>query len=219
MRMELLTEEESTALEGVGHSIRYTSGSILFGEGEETDFTLLIRKGHVKVTSGTSEHIVAIRGPRETVGEMAAIDGEPRSASIFAMSEVEALYIPGRAWLDFLYEHPRVMHALLQAVGERLREATRKQAEHGYIGVEQRLAKGLVELQRKIGEPVPDGVAIGPLSQVELAGLVGASREAISQVMKTFRLRDVVATGRQKVIIRDLETLKKIARGELTSTH
>jgi CRP/FNR family cyclic AMP-dependent transcriptional regulator len=216
--MPILTEDERSDLEAIGHPIRYTRGSIVLGEGEETDYALLIRKGHVKVTLGPEDRIVAIRGPGEIVGEMASILREPRSASVFAITDVEAVHLPARTWLEFLYAHPRVMHAILQQTSKRLREATTKQADLGYLGLEQRLAKALVELETKIGQPAPDGRSIH-LSQTELAGLVGTSRETISQLMRALRHRGIVGTGRQKITIHDLETLHKIANGESTAAY
>jgi CRP/FNR family transcriptional regulator, cyclic AMP receptor protein len=216
--MPILTEDERSDLEAIGHPIRYTRGSIVLGEGEETDYALLIRKGHVMVTLGAEDRIVAFRGPGEIVGEMASILREPRSASVFAYLDVEALHLPARTWLQFLYGHPRVMHALLQQTSKRLHEATTKQADLGYLGLEQRLAKALVELEAKIGEPAPDGRSI-LLSQTQLAGYVGTSRETVSQLMGTLRHRGILGTGRQKITIYDLEKLDKIANGEATAAY
>ncbi len=169
--MALLTDEGRLALEAVGHSIRYTAGSILFGEGEETDFTL---------------------------------------------GEVEALYVSGRVWREFLYTHPRVMHALLQSMSRRIRESTGKMAD-SHLGVERRLARGLVELAEKIGDRAGDEITIGPLSQREVAGLIRASRESVSHVIRALRERNVLSTGRQRIVVHDLEVLRKIAAGDLPS--
>lgn len=211
-----MTHSEREEVEKLGHVTRYPVGSILFGAGELTDFVLFLRHGHVKITTHSPEHIVAVRGPGETVGEMAAIGRESRSASVYALSEVEALYLPGDVWLDFLYEHPRVMRALLRHLHARLKEATRKQAEHGIIGAEQRLARGLVELAAKIGTPDERGVCVA-LNQRELAGLVGVSRESVSQVIKRLRAMGAVATGRQRIIITDEAVLTSVADGNTIS--
>lgn len=211
--IEILTGEDRKELEQIGHQIRYPTGSILVGEGEETDFTLLIVRGYVKVTSGSSDRVVAVTGPGETVGEMAALDGEPRSASAFALSDVEALYLPAAKWLEFLYSHPRVMHALLQSQNAKLRAETRKRVETSALEVEQRLARRLVELEAMIGDPTAEGIAI-IMSQRDLAGYVNASRESVAKVFHSLREKGIVATKRQKVIITDLAALQEVARGE-----
>ena len=77
----LLTDEELAGLEEIGHAIRRSAGNAFMLEGEYGDFALLIKKGHVKVVAGSPPRIVAIRGPGDMVGEMAAIRRKPRSAS------------------------------------------------------------------------------------------------------------------------------------------
>jgi CRP-like cAMP-binding protein len=215
-RTTRLSDEERVELETLGDPIRYPAGSILFGEGELTDFMLLIRVGHVKVTSGSASHIVAIRGAGETVGEMAAVDREPRSASVFAMDDVEALYVPGRVWLAFLKRRSTVCLALLRMTNQRLREATRKQVS-GYLSIEQRLAGALLELATKIGQPVEGGTVISGISQQELADLVNASRESVAQMMRAFRQRDLIETGRYKLTVSGLIELREIANGDRTA--
>ncbi|MEU1268228.1 Crp/Fnr family transcriptional regulator [Streptomyces sp. NPDC005799] len=215
--LPLLVEDEIAVLEDLGHVLRYPSGSVLFGEGEETDFALLIRSGHVKVQIGNPPHIVALRGPGEIIGEMAAVRQKPRSASVFALDDVEALYLPATTWLHFLYDHPRAMHAQLIAADERLEEATRKSVE-SFLGVEQRLAKGLVELTSKeLGIQTENGLALR-FSQQDLADLVGASRESVTQVIRKFKERGIVTTGRQVITIRDLPSLSRIAEGNFTAS-
>jgi CRP/FNR family transcriptional regulator, cyclic AMP receptor protein len=200
-------------LEGVGHAIRYPRGSILFGEGEETDFALLIRKGYVKITVGSKERIVAIRGPEEVVGELAAIEEQPRSASVYAMTDVEALYVSGSEWRKFLDDHVAVMHSLVLLLAHRLRESTRKQAESGFLALERRVAMSLLELASLMGDEDIEGTVIG-ISQAELAGLVGTSRETVSQVMRQLRRRGIALTGRQKITVCDTAKLSQVATGE-----
>lgn len=204
-------------LEELGKPISYPTGSVLFGEGEETDFALLIRKGLVRIQTGTPPRIVAIRGESEMVGEMAAANRKPRSASVYAMNPVEALYISAANWLRFLYDHPRAMHAQLVAAEERLNEATRKSVE-SFLGVEQRLAKVLVEFESKGAGAVQDGRFALQLSQRELADVVGASRETVVQVVRALKARGIVTTGRQTTIIENLEALRGIASGDQTAS-
>ena len=210
----LLGQRDRDDLELIGHPIRYPRGSILFGEGEETDFALLIHKGHVKITVGSRERIVGIRGPGEVVGEMAAIEAEPRSASVYAMTDVEALYVSAAKWREFLDAHPSVMRGLLLLLAGRLREATRKQAEAGYLALERRVAMSLLELAEMIGESDEDGISL-VISQAELGGLVGTSRETVSQVIGQLKQWGIIRTGRQRVLIHDQEKLSAVASGDV----
>jgi CRP-like cAMP-binding protein len=208
----LLTEEELVALESVGRVINRPTGHIFISQGEETDFALLIRKGHVKVVVGKPPRIVAIRGPGEIVGEMAAILQKPRSGSVIALDEVEVLHLPAGEWLRFLYEHPRAMHAQLLLAVERLGQATRKIVESD-LAVEQRLAKALVELvDSGVGRRGADGVVLR-FSQQDLATLTGASLDSVKKIIRTLKDGRLIGTGRQTLVIRDVAALEEIADG------
>ena len=213
--MPLLTEEEKAQLNGM--ALDRLPGFLLFAEGELTKEVFLIIKGHVKVTSGGADHIVAVRGPGDVVGEMAALDGKPRSASVYALQDITVQVISQQQWVDFLYNNPRVFHALVQMLSARVREATSKQSRASWFGVEQRLALGLLELARKLGKTDERSIRIEDVSQKELAGLVGASRESVSQVMRAFRRRGLVATGRELITVLNPEQLKEIADGAATA--
>src|SRR5256885_15322806 len=132
--MPLLEEDDKLALKG--RVINRPAGDLLFGEGEQTAETYLILKGHVKVTSGDPDHVVAIRGPGEVVGEMPAVDGLPRSAAVWAIDNIQVKVILQQEWLGFLYSRPRVFHALAQSLSYRLRESTAKQSQLGWFGIE-----------------------------------------------------------------------------------
>jgi CRP-like cAMP-binding protein len=209
----LLAPGDRDDLERIGHPIRYPCGSVLFGEDEGTDFALMIRKGYVKITLGSKDRIVSIRGPGEVVGELAAVESQPRSASAYAMTDVDALYVSGIAWSGFLDDHPAVMRSLILLLAGRLRESTRKQVEIGSLALERRVAKNLLELASMMGDEDINGTVIS-ISQAELAGLVGTSRETVSQVMRQLRQRRIVLTGRQKITICDQVRLGQVANGE-----
>jgi CRP/FNR family cyclic AMP-dependent transcriptional regulator len=212
----LLTEEELLVLESIGRVISRPAGHIFVSEGEDTDFALLIRKGHVKVVIGKPPRIIAIRGHGEIVGEMAAIRQKPRSASIIALDEVEVLQLPAAEWLQFLYEHPRAMHAQLVVADERLIQANRKIVESD-LAVEQRVAKALVELvDSGVGAHSEEGVVLR-FSQQDLATLAGASLDSVKKIIRTLKDGKLIGTGRQTLAIHDVAALVEIADGNRTA--
>jgi CRP/FNR family cyclic AMP-dependent transcriptional regulator len=217
---ELLVDEGDRAeLEQVGNPIRYSRGNLLFGEGEETDFALLIRKGYVKITVGSPDKIVGIRGPGEVVGEMAAIEGSPRSASVYAMTDIDALFIPATAWRHFLETHASAALNLVALMSKRLREATRKQVAQGNLAIERRIAMSLIDLGERIGEPADPATTRLDITQNELAGLTGTSRETVSQIVGQLRDRGIVRTGRQRISICNADELARLARGEISLSY
>lgn len=208
------TGEEMAALENIGHTIRRPAGHAFMMEGEHGDFALLIKKGHVKVTSGQPPRIVAIRGPGDIVGELAVIHNKPRSASVFALDDVEALYLPAADWLRFLYAHPRAMHAQWAITAQQTEQAFRKMTWSD-LPVEQQLAKALLELADSgIGEQTSKGTVGLRLSQQDLAAMIGAKKlDSVKKVIRQLKAEGTIATGRQQVTILDLAVVRGIATG------
>jgi CRP-like cAMP-binding protein len=215
--MPLLTAEELLELERIGHTIHRPAGHAFFLEGEPGDFGLLIKKGHVKAVRGKPPRIIDIRGPGEIVGEMAPIRSRPRMASIIAFDDVEALFLPATRWLEFLYAHPRAMHALWAMTADMADRATQKNIE-SELAVEQQLAKRVVELT-KFGLGSLDGAGdmVLRVSQQDLAALIGTRKlESVKKVIGRLRAAGIVDTGRNVITIRRLDDLRRIADGDLT---
>jgi len=213
----LLTADELSELEKIGHVIHRSAGHPFFLEGEQGDFALLIRKGYVKAMRGRPPRIIDIRGPEEIVGEMAVIRRKPRMASIVAFDEVEALYLPGAKWLQFLYDHPRTMHALLIMTDDMVDRATMKNVE-SELAIEQQLAKRLVELADcGLGQWTTDGTVILRLSQQDLAALIGAKKlDSVKKVIGRLKASGIVGTGRQVITVIQVAALRDVANGNLT---
>ncbi len=215
--LPLLTDEELAELEEIGHTIHRSAGHPFFLEGEQGDFALLIKKGHVKAMRGRPPRIIDIRGPGEIVGEMAVIRRKPRMASIIAFDDVEALYLPGARWLRFLYDHPRAMHALLAMTDDMADRATMKNVE-SELAIEQQLAKRVIELTDcGLGEPADDGAVVLRLSQHDLATLIGTKKlDSVKKVIRLLKAAGIVDTGRQVITILKLAALREVADGNLT---
>ncbi len=211
----LLTDDEHNSLKQLGSATNYPVGSILMGEGENTTFALLIQTGHLKIVSGPSRRILAIRGAGEFVGEMAAIRSKPRSASVFALDDVQALYLPGAQWLDFMINNPRVAMALLRLTEERLVETTKKAVE-STLGTQQKLANALLELEDKgLGIKNEDGTLLR-FGQADLANIAGISIDSAKQGIKVFKTKGLVRVERQAVILKNRDEIEAIARGDST---
>ncbi|GAA1286487.1 Crp/Fnr family transcriptional regulator [Planotetraspora silvatica] len=212
--LDLLTAEEIDDLRAAGRTRGWERGATVMNEGETADWVLVLTSGRVKVSSHTesgTEVVLAIRGPGALLGDMSALDGHPRSGTVTALEPVEGIVVgdfPG-----FLNRHGRVAVLLMRLIVARLRDADRKRVEYGAYDTTGRVATRLVELAERYGEPVDGGVRVAlPLSQDELAGWTGASREAVSKALRTLRDRGLIETGRLRVVVHDLEELRRHAR-------
>jgi len=210
-----LTPDETSALKDKSRPRRYPKGSTLFNEGESSDRVVIVTEGQVKVSFFTDdgrEILLGVRGPGELLGEMSAIDGEPRSATATALEPAEALVMTAEDFKSFITDNPRVGLLLLQMLSRRLRDADRKRIEFGAFDTIGRVARRLVELADDYGEATDDGVRISlPLTQQDLAGWTGSSREAVSKALQTLRGRGWIATHRKGITVLDLEAVRRRA--------
>lgn len=210
-----LTRDERDALTARGAARRFEAGTPLFHQRDPWDRVVVLRSGRVKVSTVTGEGrevVLAFRGPGDLLGEQSAIDGEPRSATVTALEPVDAVVVAASAFRAFLEEHPRVALLLLSMLSRRLRDADRKRIEFAARDTVARVAARLVELAGEHGEPRGDGVEITlPLSQDELAGWTGASREAVGRALHQMRSLGWVRTGRRRIEVVDLAALRERA--------
>jgi CRP/FNR family cyclic AMP-dependent transcriptional regulator len=213
--LDELDPAERTALFAVGRRRRVAGSGYLIAEGGPSDAVYIVLSGRVKAFSSTDrggEVVLAVRGPGALIGELGAIDGGPRGASVTALEPVDALVVPCEAFRAWLQAHPRMLFRLLVAVTGRLRDADRKRVEFGAHDTIARVASRLVELADRFGEPSGGRVRITlPITQDELAGWVGASREAVVKALRSLRDRGYVETGRRAVVVCDLAALRRRA--------
>ncbi|MFI6183920.1 Crp/Fnr family transcriptional regulator [Nonomuraea sp. NPDC051191] len=212
--LSMLTAEEIDTLRAAGRPRQWDRGTTVIGEGDSADWVVVLTRGRVKVsshTSGGTEVVLAVRGPGALLGDMSAVDGSPRSATVTALEPVQGIVIGD--FSGFLAAHGRIAVLLLQLVVGRLRDADRKRVEYGAFDTTGRVATRLLELADRYGEPTTAGVRVAlPLSQDELAGWTGSSREAVSKALRSLRDRGLIETGRRRVVIHDVEGLRRRAR-------
>lgn len=198
-----------------GRRIPLRAGSVLFTEGDATSRVVLLVSGRVKASTLSVdgiETILGFRGPGEVLGELAAMDGEPHVATVTVVEDGEALTLPTSRFLEAIDEDPAIARAMLRTVVSRLREADRRRAEFVVLDVTGRVAQRLVELAATTGVPEEEGIRIGiALSQRELAGWVGASREAVNKSLAQLEEMGLVSTARRRLVVKDADALRRRA--------
>ncbi|MGH3899078.1 MAG: Crp/Fnr family transcriptional regulator [Pseudonocardiaceae bacterium] len=211
-----LTEQEWADLVRHGRRRRLPAGAPLFVEGTHSDAVVILISGRVKVFTSAedgTEVVLEVRGPGAILGELTAIDGQPRSASVRSLEPVDFLTVRFREFTAFLHAYPQIMWLLLRILTDRLRNADRRISEFGVYDILNRVARRLVELVDRFGEPTESGIKIAlPLTQEELASWVGASREAVTKAFRTLRADGYVRTQRRTVTVIDIEGLRRRAR-------
>jgi CRP/FNR family transcriptional regulator, cyclic AMP receptor protein len=217
----LLEPAEWAQLQALGRTVTFPSGSVLMYEREPSDRVMIVLAGHVKTTvvdDGGRETLLSIRDPGDVLGELASIDGQPRSATVTALGPVNALLISATIFRAHLETTPRIAVAVLQVISRRFRESTAMRSQLTGSDTIGRLAACLVELADRYGEATDDGVVITlPLSQDELGAWIGASRAGLAGGLKTLRELGWIETRRRRILVRDTEALR--SRGARPPAH
>jgi len=208
---ELLDAKQCAVLENAGTRHRHPAGTTLLREGDPAGSALVLLSGRVKVLatgSGGYSSVLAVRVPGDVLGEFAAIDGKPRSATVVSVDPVCVLRLPAARFNAILSGHPGIAHALLKVIISRLRMANQRRVEFGETTVAQRLARTLAELAFEHGEVEAQDIAITlPFGQEDLANMVAGSREAVVRALRGLRNQGIISTGRKKITIRQPEIL------------
>ena len=192
---------------------RFDAGSTLMYGGQVGTEVLVLVSGRVKVsylTRDGREVILDFRGPGDLLGEIAVVDGNPRSNTVDAIEAVEALAMPAADFKALVASSPTLANELLQNMIRRFRDADRKLIEFGATNTVGRVAARLVEMVDRFGTVTATGHAIDlPITQDELAGWTGASREAVAKALQTLRELALITTERRRFTVLDLEGLKQ----------
>jgi len=195
---------------------RMERGDVLFHEGDPGDKLYVIVEGKIKLgrtSTDGRENLLAILGPGEMFGELSLFDPGPRTATATAVAETQILGLSNEQLQRFIAGRPYVAGTLLAALARRLRRTNENLADLVFTDVPGRVAKALLDLSRRFGRPVENGVMVShDLTQEELAQLVGASRETVNKALADFASRGWLKLEARAVLLYDLERLQRRAR-------
>jgi CRP-like cAMP-binding protein len=185
-------------------------------EGEDSTHVLLLLQGFVKVTKNAGNGRITLLGIRvggDLFGELAALEGTPRSATVTAGSSVTLRHILRSDFLAFLDRQPEANRALLQMMSIRLRWTADRQTDFGGYPAGIRLARILIELAKAYGHQTAQGITLDlSLTQHDLGTLAGAEVDTAGKELRTLRSQGVINTGYRRIVIHDLDALKAYAQ-------
>lgn len=208
-----LTSSEAAALKSRAMARDFPQGGALFHERGAPDRVYVVLTGFVKLSRLSEEGrevILGIRGPGDLLGEQSAIDEKPRSATAITLDPVTALVMSGGDFLAFLQDEPHVALVVLRTLSHRLREADLKRVELSVQDTVARVAARITELAERFGNQTGDGVEIHlPISQEELAGWTGCSRDSVVKALQTMRGLGWIETARRRITVLELGELRR----------
>ncbi len=189
-------------------------GAIIVQQGDEGSSMMAVLRGRVRVSVVSSEGkeiTLNMIGAGEVFGEIALLDGKPRSADVTAAEDTLLLVVERRHFLPFLRKNEDLFLRLLVVLCERLRRTSLALEELALFELPARLARLLLKLADDYGRPTEGGVRIDlKLSQRDLANQVASSRETVNKQLRIWREDGVVGTDSGYIVVRRIDELKKL---------
>lgn len=210
-----LSEADRRDLGTAGWPRTYPGDGVLCNEGDPTTHVFVLLSGWVKISAVSSDGrrvLQALRSGGDVVGEVAGQANVRRTATMKAAGPVRALLVDSTRFWDFLYARPAAGRAYQQAaLAWQLAAHTQQKRLTLYDGA-RRLAGLLLDLDDQRRRPVIGAASEPlPLSQEELADLIGASRSTVTRALHNWRSRDIIGKGQRPIELLDRAWLLQYA--------
>lgn len=212
-----LGQEDADALVHQARRRNVPRSEVILRAGAAGDDVVLVLAGRVRLVAygaDQREVMLAIRGPGELLGEMAALGAQRRTASAIAVDDVEAGFMHADEFRAFLGEHPDAALVLMRTLVRRLTEADRDRVALATQDSVGRVAKRLLDLSTEHGKPSAGGTRIElSITQDELARWTGATRETVSRALRLMRQLGWVSTDHRAITVVDAAALRDRSGG------
>ncbi|WIG58660.1 MAG: Transcriptional regulator, Crp/Fnr family [Ktedonobacterales bacterium] len=208
-----LDAESLRELAGAVRRKIFRAGEVIFHRDDPGQVLYIIRSGRVKIfiTSPEGQEVVlTLLRPGDYFGELALLDGQPRSASAVAMEATDTFALQRSDFIHAVERHPRIAIQVMNVLSRRLRQTDAMIEDLLFLDVHGRVAKKLLELAESHGVPAANGIRIEMrLTQGELAAMVGSSRESVNKVIGYFTDKQFISTDRYKITVLRLADLRR----------
>jgi len=190
------------------------AGTNLFSAGDEGDGLYLVETGLMKAMMRSPdgvELIVSIFGPGDIVGEVAVIDGLPRSTSVVVMRDSTYRFVSKEMFEEFTSANPEFHRELVMVLSMRLREADDALAASAFLPSKGRVARALLDLLERAGEPSDRGAVMlnHRIGIADLAAMAGIARENVSRILNDWRDRNLVVRSGPFLCVPDIAALER----------
>lgn len=178
---------------------------LLFQKGDAGDALFGVRRGRVRISSGSEAGramTLNILGSGDIFGEIALLDGRPRSAEARAIEPTELFALRRRDFVRFLDDNPRLALGVIELLCERLRWMSERVEEGSFVSIEARLARRVLMLAEDYGSDVE-------ISQQELGDFIGVSRECVNRQLRLWKRDGLVSIGRGRIGLLDSTALSE----------
>jgi CRP/FNR family transcriptional regulator len=214
-RVSLFAGLSDDSLAGLTQQLRrraFRKDTMIFHKDQSGDALYVVESGRVRIflpTAAGEELTVGVVGPGDVFGELAVLDGRPRSASAETLEDTVTFTISRDEFQKYLGQAPKLAVALVELLSSRLRHVTEYAESLAFLDVHARLARALLEIAERHGIR-KDGVEIDfDLTQADLATMIGATRERVNRALATFRTQGLIELRGRKIVLLDTDRLRQ----------
>lgn len=198
----------------LGVNRKLSANEVLFLKGDPGDALYGVLSGRIRISASSAsgkEIILSIIEPGGIFGEIALLDGMPRTADATAVGSTELFKVNRREFIAFLESQPRLTTHLLKMVCDRVRSSNEFVEDHVFLELPERLAKRLLSMSSYYAENQSENQHIElQISQVELGQLMGTSREAVNRQLQQWRKQGWIEVQKGRVRIISPEALQNL---------
>lgn len=214
-----LRREDLKRLAASARTARHPRGAVIFQKGDPGSSMMAVIRGRVKICTVSHdgrELLLNIIDQGGIFGEIAILDGRPRTADAVALEETDLLVLERGDFLPFLAGNPEALSRLLAALCQKLRQTSAHLEDALLREAPSRLASGLLRLAETFGREGPEGTALTiRLSQQQIGNLIGTSRESVNRALNDWARAGHLAMEGGYITIRSRAALEEIAAAEV----
>jgi CRP/FNR family cyclic AMP-dependent transcriptional regulator len=210
---ERLNEAELEKLESLTTRKTFAAATAVFFQDDPSDSLYVVLSGSAKVfrtSEDGRDRILMIARPGDAFGELAMIEGLPRSATVQTLEPTQMLCLTRKDFEKFAHESPDVLWKLLQSLCERVRRINEDVLDLSFKDVPYRVLRLLSQLVERHGESGPDGRRIRmPLTVRELSSMVGSNTETVGRLLDRYERDGLVRRDGENWIVPDQAALTR----------
>jgi CRP/FNR family cyclic AMP-dependent transcriptional regulator len=203
-----LGEDALRGLAGLCSRRHFAAGETLFQKGDRGDALYGIRRGQIRIETGTATGqrlTLNILGAGDVFGEIALLDGGPRTADATAAEPSELFVLRREDVLAYLEREPRVAVRLIELLCQRIRFISERMEETALLPLNVKLARRLCALADDFGAEIV-------ISQEQLGSYVGAARESVNRQLQEWRKQGLIELHRGRVVLLKRERMAAEAK-------
>jgi CRP-like cAMP-binding protein len=194
---------------------RFRRNEVIFHQGDPGDSLHVVAVGAVKIVLPSpegEEAIIATLRPGDFFGELALVDGAPRSATATALEPSDTLVLPRQVFIELLDTLPGLRDALLVGLARELRRLTGHVEELHFLDLAGRLAMRLTRLAQESQADAHGKIRLNwPYTQSDLAAMIGGTRQSVNRLLSELVDEHLIVIEPDVLVITDLEELARRA--------